>query len=58
MDYYGSYGIAYYIIGLGICFSGLILSLILIYNQCEKKKKTKSLLSITTDKELSSNEKA
>ena len=41
VDYSGSYALSFYIIGLGIILSGLILSLILVYNKCERKDKKK-----------------
>lgn len=39
VDYRG-FALAYYIIGVGIFFSGLILTIILCYNKIERKKKT------------------
>ena len=39
VDFTGNYTLSYYLIGLGICISGLVLSTILCYEKIEKKNK-------------------
>lgn len=37
MDGSGSYHLSYYLIGSGICTSGLVISLILVYDQVKRR---------------------
>lgn len=41
VDYTGGYALSYHIIGIGICSSGIVLLIILFYEQFEKKKNQK-----------------
>lgn len=55
MDKSGGYALSYYIIGIGICVSGLVLESILVYDKftAKKKKELKKLNSTNSN----SNEK-
>lgn len=50
VDYTGDYVKSYYLIGCGICFSGIVLLSILIYDKFEKKKPEKIKIESTSEK--------